>query len=374
MKEWRVWGMVFGLDSWEVSSSNPLYAARIFLIFICDTSLPLSRYLCSVCFLFLFFQSTTLTPAALWFICCFQVTVTFSKRFCFNQLSHFCLGTRIRGCPPLNLSSSHYNTTYAPSPSFPWSVLNCRSSDVILSSVHKEPSWILKPSWTLSWIMCRALKTWKNDFWNENLVGIDYSLDWLLKHFYPCFTSFSLSLNPFFSTYLLFSHFCLAIVSLYIFLCHWFLSPSSYLPPSCNHPHSLPNLHSFLYSFPFIYFISLFFLSSIQHASWWTRGSSLWSRPRAVQPQVPCSPWQMQCTSPISSFRETGTVHPAPPASSTPARMERATRWLPVHLFESMMSCSPSSPSCTGRSLSSFTRATTVSQGEWEHLMAKCVP
>lgn len=112
---------------------------------------------------------------------------------------------------------------------------------------------------------------------------------------------------------------------------------------------------------------SLFLSFSVQHASWWTRGSSRWSHPLAVQPQVPCSLWQMQCTSPTFSSRETGMVLPAPHASSTPAQMERATRWLPVHLFESVMSYSRSSLNYTGRSSSSFMRATMVS---W---MTKCI-
>lgn len=164
--------------------------------------------------------------------------------------------------------------------------------------------------------MYSALKTWKNTFLNENLVGIVYNLKLLGKHL----TMFYLisSLYP-------------SLFSLYISF--------------------------FFFPFPFLFF----FLSSVQHVSWWTRGSSLWSHPQAAQQQVPCSPWQMQCTFPIYSSRETGMVRPALPASSTPAQTERATPWLLVHLFESMTSCSPSSQNCTGRSSSSFMRVTMVS-------------
>lgn len=104
-----------------------------------------------------------------------------------------------------------------------------------------------------------------------------------------------------------------------------------------------------------------FFHSSIQHVSWWTRGSSLWSHLQAVQQQVPCSPWQMQCTFPIYSSREMGMVLPALLVSSTPALTERATPWLHVHLFVSMTSYSRLSQNCTGRSSSSSMRVTMVS-------------
>lgn len=129
--------------------------------------------------------------------------------------------------------------------------------------------------------------------------------------------------------------------------------------------------------FPFCSFASSttspFPTHSVQHASWWTRGSSLWSHPQAVPLQVLCSLWQMQCTSPIFSSRETGMVLLAPPASSTPAQTERATHWLPVHLFELVMSFSPLSLNCTGRSSSSFMRATMVSWNKSKQLMAKCM-
>ncbi len=170
---------------------------------------------------------------------------------------------------------------------------------------------------------------------------------------------------PHFSPY--FSYF----FPLYPFTYFCALQPYLLSSNSC-HPSSFPCiLYSLLLSLhpPLL----CFFLSSFQHVSWWTRGSSLLSHPRAAQPQVPCSLWRMQCTFPTSSSRETGTAHPARPVSSTPAQTERATPWLLVHLFESTTSCSPLSQSCTGRSLSSFMRATMVSCDEWEQFMAKCI-
>lgn len=105
----------------------------------------------------------------------------------------------------------------------------------------------------------------------------------------------------------------------------------------------------------------LFSCPSPQPANWWIREFWLWSRPPAVLQQVRCSLWQMRCTSLICSSRGTGTGPRAPPASSTPAPTGRATPWLPVRRCDSTTSCSLWCRSCTGRSSSSSTRATTVS-------------
>lgn len=78
---------------------------------------------------------------------------------------------------------SHYNTTSVPTPSFLWSLLNCRGSDVILSKIHKGLFWITALNLVAcTWKMHSALKTWKNTFLNENLVGIVYNLKLLGKH------------------------------------------------------------------------------------------------------------------------------------------------------------------------------------------------